>query len=417
MAECLSSKLLTWFDQHGRRHLPWQRDISPYRVWVSEIMLQQTQVSTVIPYFERFMASFPSVQHLADAPIDSVLHHWTGLGYYARARNLHRAARRVCDEHAGVFPDTVDSLCTLPGIGRSTAGAIVSIACGGRAPILDGNVKRVLARYHAVDGWPGRADVLKTLWQHAEEHTPRRRVADYTQAIMDLGATVCRRSSPICSECPLSSDCQANRRATRPSTRARSRARYSRCAPQPSSWRRAILANGCLNSGPPAASGAVCGVSLPWPTPGVYRQLIGRARRARPRTQARRARPGPSPQTPPCAGASTSCSSSPTHRITARLPPHFQPLSPGYHPGTGAPGAAAGTGQKTMTASSGTTRHHLRRSDWRRRSCVYWPRSPELTRPAGTHPGQSRPLRGRSCRPAGLAAAAGLADLIQHLPL
>ncbi len=210
MAECLSSKLLTWFDQHGRRHLPWQRDISPYRVWVSEIMLQQTQVSTVIPYFERFMASFPSVQSLADAPIDSVLHHWTGLGYYARARNLHRAARRVCDEHAGVFPDTVDSLCTLPGIGRSTAGAIVSIAGGGRAPILDGNVKRVLARYHAVAGWPGRADVLKTLWQHAEEHTPQGRVADYTQAIMDLGATVCRRSSPICSECPLSSDCQAN---------------------------------------------------------------------------------------------------------------------------------------------------------------------------------------------------------------
>ena len=211
MAECLSSKLLAWFDHHGRSHLPWQRDISPYRVWVSEIMLQQTQVSTVIPYFERFMASFPSVQHLADAPTDVVLHHWTGLGYYARARNLHRAARRVCDEHAGVFPDTVDDLCTLPGIGRSTAGAIVSIACGGRAPILDGNVKRVLARYHAVDGWPGRADVLKTLWHYAEEHTPQRRVADYTQAIMDLGATVCRRSSPICSECPLSSECLANR--------------------------------------------------------------------------------------------------------------------------------------------------------------------------------------------------------------
>ncbi|MFN2327817.1 MAG: A/G-specific adenine glycosylase [Chromatocurvus sp.] len=210
----LSDNLLTWFDQHGRRHLPWQQDIAPYRVWVSEIMLQQTQVSTVIPYFERFMASFPSVQHLADAPIDSVLHHWTGLGYYARARNLHCAARRVCDNHAGVFPDTVDSLCALPGIGRSTAGAIVSIACGGRAPILDGNVKRVLARYHAVSGWPGKADVAKTLWQYAEQHTPTERVADYTQAIMDLGATVCTRSSPACSECPLSSDCLAHKQGT-----------------------------------------------------------------------------------------------------------------------------------------------------------------------------------------------------------
>jgi len=209
MVSPLPSKLLSWFDQHGRRHLPWQQDISPYRVWVSEIMLQQTQVSTVIPYFERFMASFPSVQHLAEAPADAVLHHWTGLGYYARARNLHRAAKVICNEHAAVFPATVDGLCALPGIGRSTAGAIVSIACGGRAPILDGNVKRVLARYHAVDGWPGKADVAKTLWQYAEQHTPTERVADYTQAIMDLGATVCTRSSPACSKCPLSAECRA----------------------------------------------------------------------------------------------------------------------------------------------------------------------------------------------------------------
>lgn len=201
--------VLAWFDSHGRRHLPWQRDISPYRVWVSEIMLQQTQVTTVIPYFERFMSAFPTVQHLAAAENDTVLHHWTGLGYYARARNLHRAAHILCSEFGGVFPDTVEGLESLPGIGRSTAGAIVSIACGGRAPILDGNVKRVLARYHAIGGWPGKTGVLKSLWARAEEHTPGHRVADYTQAMMDLGATVCSRGSPACSECPLSSQCLA----------------------------------------------------------------------------------------------------------------------------------------------------------------------------------------------------------------
>lgn len=206
----LADLVLTWFDSHGRKHLPWQKAMSPYRVWVSEIMLQQTQVSTVIPYFERFMAAFPTVQALAAATLDSVLHHWTGLGYYARARNLHRAAGLVCRERGGIFPSTVDELVALPGIGRSTAGAIVSLACGGRAPILDGNVKRVLARYHAVAGWPGKTEVLNILWAHAEGHTPRHRVADYTQAMMDLGATVCSRGSPTCSECPLSLQCLAN---------------------------------------------------------------------------------------------------------------------------------------------------------------------------------------------------------------
>ncbi|MEQ8262375.1 A/G-specific adenine glycosylase [Pseudohaliea sp.] len=204
-----AGRLLAWFDDHGRKHLPWQQAIDPYRVWVSEIMLQQTQVSTVIPYFERFMAAFPDVKALAAADIDNVLHHWTGLGYYARARNLHRAARAVIGEHGGRFPETVDALAALPGIGRSTAGAIVSIACGGRAPILDGNVKRVLARYHAVAGWPGRSAVLNTLWEHAEAHTPGQRVADYTQAIMDLGATVCTRSRPACALCPLAEGCAA----------------------------------------------------------------------------------------------------------------------------------------------------------------------------------------------------------------
>ena len=204
-------RLLTWFDDHGRKHLPWQQDIDAYRVWVSEIMLQQTQVSTVIPYFERFMEAFPTVGTLAAAPVDDVLHHWTGLGYYARARNLHRAAQTVVNEHGGAFPPTVQELESLPGIGRSTAGAIVSIAGDGRAPILDGNVKRVLARYHAVAGWPGTSAVLKTLWEHAEAHTPGERVADYTQAIMDLGATVCTRSRPACRLCPLADGCAAHR--------------------------------------------------------------------------------------------------------------------------------------------------------------------------------------------------------------
>ena len=202
-------RVLAWFDQHGRKDLPWQRDIDPYRVWVSEIMLQQTQVKTVIPYFERFMAAFPSVQELAAAERDRVLHLWTGLGYYARARNLHRAARVVCEELDGEFPDTVEVLCELPGVGRSTAGAIVSIACGARAVILDGNVKRVLARFRAVDGWPGRTAVHRQLWEIADNYTPDQRSADYTQAMMDLGATLCTRSAPACGQCPLASDCQA----------------------------------------------------------------------------------------------------------------------------------------------------------------------------------------------------------------
>ena len=212
--ERFADRLLAWFDRHGRRHLPWQRDVSPYRVWVSEIMLQQTQVATVIPYFERFMAAFPDVAALAAAASDEVLHHWTGLGYYARARNLHRAARAIVAEHGGEFPRRPEALEALPGIGRSTAGAIVSIAGGGRAPILDGNVKRVLARYHAIDGWPGRSAVAKRLWAQAEAHTPQERVADYTQAIMDLGATVCTRTRPACALCPLAPDCAARRAGT-----------------------------------------------------------------------------------------------------------------------------------------------------------------------------------------------------------
>ena len=210
ISDCFSDRILAWYDRHGRKDLPWQRERSPYRVWVSEIMLQQTQVATVIPYFERFMARFPDCGALADADLDAVLHLWSGLGYYARARNLHRAARVVRDEHAGTFPTDFDTVVALPGIGRSTAGAILAQACGQRHAILDGNVKRVLARHHAVAGWPGETAVANRLWDYAEGHTPLKRVADYTQAMMDLGATVCTRARPRCGECPLADSCAAH---------------------------------------------------------------------------------------------------------------------------------------------------------------------------------------------------------------
>jgi len=201
--------VLSWFDHYGRTNLPWQQSINPYRVWISEIMLQQTQVSTVIPYFERFMQSYPTVDALAAAPLDEVLHHWTGLGYYARARNLHKTAQTVSNELNGQFPDNVPELIELPGIGRSTAGAISSIAFKNQATILDGNVKRVLARYSATEGWPGKSAVVEKLWLIAETYTPHKRIADYTQAMMDLGATLCTRSSPSCEQCPLVQDCKA----------------------------------------------------------------------------------------------------------------------------------------------------------------------------------------------------------------
>ncbi|GGO77714.1 A/G-specific adenine glycosylase [Marinobacterium nitratireducens] len=201
--------VLQWFDRHGRHDLPWQAHKTAYHTWVSEIMLQQTQVATVIPYFERFIERFPDVHSLAEAPQDEVLHLWTGLGYYARARNLHKAARIVADDFGGIFPDSVDGLEALPGIGRSTAGAILSISTGRRAAILDGNVKRVLARFYAVDGWPGAPAVMKELWQHAERNTPHARVGDYTQAMMDLGATLCTRGKPSCLLCPLQPHCEA----------------------------------------------------------------------------------------------------------------------------------------------------------------------------------------------------------------
>jgi len=205
-----AERLTTWFDHHGRKDLPWQTNPTAYRVWISEIMLQQTQVATVIPYYLRFIEKFPTVASLAESSMDEVLHLWSGLGYYARARNLHKAAVAIRDRHGDEFPLDVTAVMDLPGVGRSTAGAILALADQQRHPILDGNVKRVLARYHAVEGWPGATTVANVLWKFAEEYTPHHRVADYTQAIMDLGATRCTRTQPQCASCPLSDDCRAH---------------------------------------------------------------------------------------------------------------------------------------------------------------------------------------------------------------
>ncbi len=204
-----AARLLAWFAEHGRHDLPWQHPRSAYRVWVSEIMLQQTTVQAVIPYFERFVARFPDIESLAQAPLDEVLSLWAGLGYYARARNLHKAAGVVLDRFGGDFPQEFEQVLSLPGIGRSTAGAILAQAYGLRHPILDGNAKRVLARHAGIDGWPGRTAVLKSLWDVAETHTPDAQLVDYSQAIMDLGAHVCRRRTPDCAHCPVAQDCVA----------------------------------------------------------------------------------------------------------------------------------------------------------------------------------------------------------------
>lgn len=208
-ASQFSAQVLEWYDKYGRKTLPWQLEKTPYKVWLSEVMLQQTQVTTVIPYFERFMARFPTVTDLANAPLDEVLHLWTGLGYYARARNLHKAAQQVATLHHGQFPDTFEEVAALPGVGRSTAGAILSLSLNKHFPILDGNVKRVLARCYAVGGWPGKKEVEKRLWDISEQVTPAEGVARFNQAMMDLGAMVCTRSKPKCSLCPLNNGCEA----------------------------------------------------------------------------------------------------------------------------------------------------------------------------------------------------------------
>ena len=205
------STLLAWFDIAGRHDLPWQHPRTPYRVWLSEIMLQQTQVSVVVPYFQRFVAALPDLPALAAAPPDQVLALWSGLGYYARGRNLHAAARACMDLHGGTLPRDHAALLALPGIGRSTAGAILAQAWGDRAAILDGNVKRVLARVHGIAGWPGLPAVEARLWAIAEAALPDARLADYTQAQMDFGATLCTRAAPACVICPLQDACVARR--------------------------------------------------------------------------------------------------------------------------------------------------------------------------------------------------------------
>ena len=202
-------RLLDWYDIHGRKDLPWQHDISPYHVWLSEIMLQQTQVSTVIPYYLRFITQYVDITSLASAKLDDILALWAGLGYYARARNLHKAANILVRQHKAEMPFSIDELIALPGIGRSTAGAIMALAHQQKHPILDGNVKRVLARYSAISGWPGKKPVEQKLWKIAESLLPEKRITHYTQAQMDLGATICKRNKPLCLQCPLHEDCKA----------------------------------------------------------------------------------------------------------------------------------------------------------------------------------------------------------------
>ncbi|HEY8117812.1 MAG TPA: A/G-specific adenine glycosylase [Methylophilaceae bacterium] len=203
------SRLINWQKLHGRHDLPWQNTRDPYAIWVSEIMLQQTQVAAVIGYYQRFMQRFPTIASLANAEQEQVMQYWSGLGYYSRARNLHSAAQIIMDEHAGIFPDDFDKIMSLPGIGRSTAAAITSFCFDTPKAILDGNVKRVFARHFLVEGWPGLPKVEKQLWQLAEELLPKADMVAYTQGLMDLGATLCTRSKPRCEACPLQLSCKA----------------------------------------------------------------------------------------------------------------------------------------------------------------------------------------------------------------
>jgi A/G-specific adenine glycosylase len=204
-----SARLISWQEHAGRRDLPWQNTRDAYRIWLSEIMLQQTQVATVIPYYLRFLDALPDVRALASAPIDTVMQLWSGLGYYRRAHLMHRAAREIVDRHDGAFPRDAATLQALPGIGRSTAAAIAAFAYGERGAILDGNVKRVLARHEGVDGYAGDSAVERELWACAEALLPHASIEPYTQALMDLGATVCLRNTPECARCPVAADCVA----------------------------------------------------------------------------------------------------------------------------------------------------------------------------------------------------------------
>jgi len=204
-----AARIVAWQRKHGRRDLPWQRSRDAYRIWLAEVMLQQTQVATVIPYYERFLWQFPDVHSLAAAPLEAVMAAWAGLGYYSRARLLHRCARLLVDQHQGEFPRDARSLASLPGIGRSTAAAIAAFAGGERAAILDGNVKRVLTRQFGIEGYPGAAPVARALWTLAEDLLPGADIEASTPGLMDLGATVCTRSRPTCEACPVADSCAA----------------------------------------------------------------------------------------------------------------------------------------------------------------------------------------------------------------
>jgi len=216
MQQDFSHLLLKWFEQHGRKNLPWQKNPTPYRVWLSEIMLQQTQVKTVIPYYQKFTQNFPNIHDLAQAPLDKILHLWTGLGYYARARNLHKTAQIIAPQRQGEFPDSLDALLKLPGIGRSTAGAILSLSMGKNTPILDGNCKRIYCRYAVVEGVNSTPKVQKKLWEIAEQLTPDQHTNKFNQAMMDLGSSICLRSKPKCELCPIQQLCLARQNNTIP---------------------------------------------------------------------------------------------------------------------------------------------------------------------------------------------------------
>jgi A/G-specific adenine glycosylase len=209
--DTFAQRLIRWQRRHGRHDLPWQNTRDPYPVWLSEIMLQQTQVTTVIPYYQRFLERFPDIATLAAAPAEAVMALWSGLGYYARARNLHACAKAVVEHHGGRFPHEPEVIAELPGIGRSTANAIAAFCFDARVPILDGNVKRLLCRHAGIEGFPGTPAVESQLWRHAESVLPRAEVATYIQAQMDLGTTICTRSRPRCDACPVAADCIALR--------------------------------------------------------------------------------------------------------------------------------------------------------------------------------------------------------------
>lgn len=209
-----SSAIINWFQKHGRHHLPWQHNPTPYRVWISEIMLQQTQVTTVIPYYKTFMQNFPTLKSLAAAELNQALRLWTGLGYYSRARNCHKTAQLIVSQHHGRFPRTIEQLTSLPGIGRSTAGAIASLAMNQPQAILDGNVKRILTRFFEVEGWPGTTQTLKRLWSLSETVTPLKNTHHFNQAMMDIGSMICKRRQPLCKECPINTHCLAHKNNT-----------------------------------------------------------------------------------------------------------------------------------------------------------------------------------------------------------